>query len=246
VTHLKRGTVDVILFAFPHVLLCGKDVISKAQELRGVWLGTGARSAHNAPDSTTLPDAEVRAAIHRIAQGDAEAFEIIFARHRDEVFRTAWRMTSNFDDAMDVTQEVFVRVFYALRSWKGRVRFATWLNRIACNTAIDYLRRRRRNLRYTELVFESASDNEPDSRAQIEQLPTALSTAELNELRTILEAAISRLSGQQRKCFVLRHYQELSIKEIAATIGRSQGSVKRHLYRAVMRLRKILCTTLKE
>lgn len=187
----------------------------------------------------------MRSAIQCILQGETEAFEIIVNRHREEVFRTVWRMTNNFDDAMDVTQEVFLRVFYALRSWRGRVRFSTWLNRIVCNTAIDYLRRQRRATRYSDQLLKEAYRSGDSSLAeQFEEDALALTNIELKELRTILQGAISRLPGQQRRCFVLRHYQDLSIKEISRTIGCSQGTVKRHLYRAVLRLRKILSKTL--
>jgi RNA polymerase sigma-70 factor (ECF subfamily) len=244
--HVIAGEKDflgVILFRLRCVLLL-EMVFGRPRASNAAAAEKRREQTSDVPEMPMGPDAEVRSAIQRIAEGDAEAFEIITTRHRDNVFRTAWRMTNNFDDAMDVTQEVFIRVFYALRSWKGRVRFSTWLNRIVCNTAIDYIRRQRRSSRYTERALENVSSDDASPEIQTAQPAAALTNAELNELRQILHEAISRLSGQQRRCFVLRHYQELSIKEIADSIGCSQGSVKQHLYRAMIRLRAILCKTL--
>jgi len=176
----------------------------------------------------------------RILGGETACFEEIVALHRQHVFHIAWRMAQNYEDALDITQEVFLRAFRALRSWHGRARFSTWLHRIAVNATIDYIRRQTKYRTATESFEEIAPENVAaiEARNVPHDQPRRLAYAA--ELRREILAAVRRLPRRQRQAFVLRHYHECSIRDIAAVLNITEGAVKRHLYRAARRLRKDL------
>ena len=198
-------------------------------------------SASGAPATHKVVEDDLYITTREILRGDKERFEEIVERFRMYVYQIAWKMTTNYDDAMDITQEVFLRVYRALSSWKGRSKFSTWLHRIAVNTTIDYLRR---NSRYAKTFVEGQEreDSEDLDRKLREGVTheTPSRALELKELRCAIYSAVVKLPGRQRKCFVLRHYYGLPIKEIAEILGCSEGTVKRHLYRALQRLRTLL------
>lgn len=176
-----------------------------------------------------------------ILKGNTERFEEIVERFRMYVYQMAWKVTSNYDDAMDITQEVFLRAYRALSSWKGRSKFSTWLHRIALNTTIDFLRRTRRHAR--EFVRGAEDENSEDLHRKLQEgvtHETPSRVLELKELRCAIYSAVAKLPSRQRKCFILRHYYGLPIKEISEILGCSEGTVKRHLYRSVQRLRILL------
>jgi RNA polymerase sigma-70 factor (ECF subfamily) len=198
-----------------------------------------------APDPARLP-AEQH--FHEIAQairaGDSARYEEIVNLFRDRVYRIAWRIAQNAEDALDITQEVFLRAFRALGSWHGRARFSTWLHRIAVNASIDFIRRQAKHRDMTE----SLDDMAPERLAAIERRNAPAEQprrqAYASELRREIHAAVRRLPSRQRRSFVLRYYHECSIREISAVMAISEGAVKRHLYRAARRLRVDLAARL--
>lgn len=186
-------------------------------------------------------ESEIREIVDKILAGEKELFDKIMTRYRSQIFHMAWKMTNHYDDALDVTQMVFLRVFQALNSWKGKSKFSTWLYRIAMNSSIDYLRRysKHEKKRVHELddgdkknlyetILEGVSKDDP--RRHLELL----------ELRKKIQSAVAQLKGKQRKCFMLRHYHDHSIKEIAEIMSCSDGTVKRHLHRAAQKLKILL------
>ncbi len=198
-------------------------------------------TASGAPATRKVVEDELYITTREILRGDTERFEEIVERFRMYVYQIAWKMTTNYDDAMDITQEVFMRVYRALSSWKGRSKFSTWLHRIALNTTIDYLRRNRRHVReFVRLAEEEDSEDLGRKLQEGVTHETPSRVLELKELRCAIYSAVVKLPSRQRKCFVLRHYYVLPIKEIAEILGCSEGTVKRHLYRALQRLRTLL------
>jgi len=179
--------------------------------------------------------------VKAVLAGKKERFEEIFVLFHNMVFFLAWNLTGNYDDAMDVVQECFLRVFRALCSWKKKAKFATWLHRIAINTAIDYIRREAKHQakRLTSSGFEDM-DEEIDRLAQGVETRTPLTELQQKELRRRILYAVNQLGGRQRQCFILRYYSDLDIKEIAQVVGCAQGTVKRHLFRARKRLQEWL------
>jgi RNA polymerase sigma-70 factor (ECF subfamily) len=179
--------------------------------------------------------------VKAVLAGKKERFEEIFVLFHNMVFFLAWNLTGNYDDAMDVVQECFLRVFRALCSWKKKAKFATWLHRIAINTAIDYIRREAKHQakRLTSSGFEDM-DEEIDRLAQGVETRTPLTELQQKELRRRILYAVNQLGGRQRRCFILRYYSDLDIKEIAQVVGCAQGTVKRHLFRARKRLQEWL------
>ena len=185
-----------------------------------------------------------RGLVAAVLAGDTSRFEEIVTLFRERVFRIAWKMAQNHEDALDITQEVFLRAFRALRSWRGLARFSTWLHRITVNASIDYIRRQAKH----HATTESFEDMEPDRLAAAEakcarsDSPRRLAYAA--EVRREIFEAVRRLPSRQRRCFVLRHYHECSIRDVAAVLAISEGAVKRHLHRAARRLRRELAARL--
>jgi len=189
-------------------------------------------------------EAYFREVVRAVLAGEAARFEEIVNLFRERLYRVAWRIARDPEDALDITQEVFLRAFRALCSWHGQARFSTWLHRIAINASIDYLRRQARQRDATE----SLDAMPPEQKAAIECRHAAPDQprrqAYARELRQEILAAVRRLPPRQRRCFVLRYYHECAVREIAAVLGISDGAVKRHLYRAARRLRKELSARL--
>jgi RNA polymerase sigma-70 factor (ECF subfamily) len=171
----------------------------------------------------------------RLAAGDREALAPLMERHYRRLYRIALAYLRNADDALDAVQETFVKAFQNAGRWDGSAEVGPWLSRIAVNHAIDrYRRGKRRRATITPL-----GDDDHDER---------VATGELSPERRVhgrevgerIARALRSLPERQRTVFVLRHYDELSLEEIAATLELSLGTVKSSLHRAVYRLRERL------
>jgi len=184
-------------------------------------------------DITSNSDSEPAALIGRFQSGELDAFDQIVDRYQDYVYSLAYQFTRNCDDAYDISQEVFVKVFKSLGGLRDNSTFKSWLRRVTVNACIDYLRQRSNgegssdslDLQY---MNTGGSAELPDSPMQV------------RELQDVILKAVDRLPEKQRKVFVLRHYKHLSLQEIASTMNRSQGTVKANLFHATRRLRKLL------
>lgn len=176
--------------------------------------------------------------IERFQQGDTSAFDILFTRYQKRTYRLVQRFVTNPEDASDLTQDAFIRAYQGLSDFKSQCQFYSWLYRITVNICIDFLRKQARS----EVLLYESEDAEEDAIASIAD-PHAESpakAAENKELRAHIRKAIRRLPPKQRQIFVLRHRDGLSLKDIAATVGRSDGTVKAHLLHANRNLRKFL------
>lgn len=180
--------------------------------------------------------------VQRARQGDDESFELIVDQYREEMYHMAWRLTRNTEDALDIVQEIFLRAYRALHSFRGKSSFATWLHRIAVTTALDYLRREQRHQR-------GRVQGSDDADAEMQPDPiTTLAVTEATpadhvlkaQVHRALQAAIAELPHRQREVVILRYYHELSLEEIAEVLRCGVGSVKSHLFRAQLRLRILL------
>lgn len=171
--------------------------------------------------------------------GDRRAFDDLVERYKDIVYAVAYRFTKDQDLALDLGQEVFVRAYRGIRSFKGRSSFSTWLYRIAMNTCIDYTRKRSRSVEsriVPEEVAEYAGSEPLTERRQYGPDDRALSS----ELGEQIQAAIDALPEYHKTVFVLREIEQLSYKEIAEVVGCSIGTVMSRLHYARKKLRVML------
>lgn len=180
------------------------------------------------------------AELSRARAGDAEAFRCLVERHARGVFRLAFRMLGNEEDAEDVVQEAFLKAWSRLHQFEARSGFGAWLRRIAANCAYDSLRRRKR----TPLAAGPWTDDEGGEVDPLLELPSPIPSAERElwgaQLRARLGAALQALSPLERAAFTLRHLEERPIAEIARTLGCDDNNAKQSVFRAVRKLRRAL------
>lgn len=175
--------------------------------------------------------------IERTLAGDDSAFASIVGRYQRRIFRVAFAIVREETDADVVTQDTFVQAFTSLARFEGRAELETWLTRIAINRARDVLRRRR-VVRFFSLSPDPEADEpmlEPvDDRPDPERQFASV------QLRRAIHRAERGLSAQQKTIFRLRHYEDLSLEEIADHLGLKSGTVRAHLFRAIHKIRKEL------
>lgn len=179
-----------------------------------------------------------RAIVERVVKGDVEAFGILVERYQDRIYSAVHNYVSNPDDAVDIAQDTFVKAYAKLRSFDSSSAFYTWLYRIAVNTAIDFLRRRKSrpadsldDEKFTTAGFEPASRNPRSNPERV---------AILGEQRTALRASIGRLSNKLRAVLVLHDVEGLSQEEVARILRIPVGTVKSRVSRARAELRNLL------
>lgn len=177
--------------------------------------------------------------VRRWRDGEEEAFSQIYTRYRRRVFSTAYRIMRDAEDARDVTQEVFLKVYRSLPGWDpDRASLSTWLFRLAANHSIDCWRSRRRRL-------SAEVRAEPGDAALARKIAGGIVRSphralEAKEAAGIVERCIEDLPALQRRFVILRYFRELSLGEIAALEGRSIGTVKGLLHRATRSVRRKL------
>ncbi len=169
--------------------------------------------------------------IQRARGGDLPAFRQIVEEYKMMVYRLALDMTGNPDDADDISQEVFLRAYKSLASFRGESKIRTWLYRIAVNICLDH--RSKKNSRLVELRDDMEGD-ENIARDLHQPLPDM--SAGSHMIQGHIQKALEKLSPRERSVFVLRHYNDMSLKEIAATLSVTLGTVKSTLFRAVEKL----------
>ena len=179
--------------------------------------------------------ADDRELMARLARGDSDALAPLVERHQRRLYRIALGYLRQREDALDVVQEAFVKVFQAASRWDGSADAGPWLSRVTVNLSIDRWRRnKRRGQTFSPLV-------EGDHLEVLEDLgPAPDRGVHGREAGERLERALGELPERQRAVVVLRHYQELSLEEIATTLGMSLGTVKSSLHRALHRMRGTL------
>lgn len=189
-------------------------------------------------------DAEL---VRRAKAGDLAAFEALVFRHERQIYTLAWRLVQNQQDAEDVTQQTFLGALEGLAGFREAARFTTWLNRIATYAALKILRKRR-GLNTVPLEAASAAAEDyaslprPEYIADWRESPERL--VERNEIRELLDAALTRLDDKHRLVFILRDVEGLSVAETAAALGLTEGNVKVRLLRARLQLREQLTRVL--
>jgi RNA polymerase sigma-70 factor, ECF subfamily len=172
----------------------------------------------------------------RLAAGDREALAPLMERHHRRLYRVALAYLRQPDDALDAVQETFVKAFVHAPRWDGAAEVAPWLTRIAVNQSIDMYRRGRRRQAREEPLDDAAGAPRPLAVAD----PSPERRTMGREIGERVGSALRTLPERQRAVFVLRHYEELSLDEIAQTLDMSLGTVKSALHRAIARMRERL------
>jgi RNA polymerase sigma-70 factor (ECF subfamily) len=178
---------------------------------------------------------EVRT-IHRAQQGDAAAFESIYRRHCRRVYSLCLRMIGNPAEAEDLTQDVFLRVFRKIQTFRGESAFSTWLHRLAVNVVLMHLRKKK----LTAAALDETTRSDEDGVAAGSEVggPDMLLTGLID--RVNLKRAVEKLPTAQKIVFVLHDIHGYRHQEIAEIMGSSVGTSKGYLHRARMRLRDLL------
>lgn len=184
--------------------------------------------------------------IERIKSGDQAAFGLLLEKYQKRAYYFCLRLVSRPEDAEDLAQEGFVKVFKNLKAFRGTASFQTWFYQILLNLCRSYHRHRYLVNRFTfnftrmdgedEELEQSLETSVPDQSLDTD--PQRLINNE--ELKLLLEKALQSLPRQQKEIFALKHFEELKISEIAGITGLAEGTVKTHLFRAVQRLQEIL------
>jgi RNA polymerase sigma-70 factor (ECF subfamily) len=182
-------------------------------------------------------EVEAGGAVERAQSGDSDAFRLLVEQHSRAIFRLAFRMTGNEQDAEDVVQETFLRAYRQLSRYEARSSFSTWLYRIASNYALDLIRMRKRH----EDRRERGSSEDHDILQTVpETSPGPDRVLYGSQVKDKVNAALDELSAQERAAFVLRHFDGLSIEEIGHSLGTGTNATKHSIFRAVQKLRKSL------
>jgi RNA polymerase sigma-70 factor (ECF subfamily) len=168
--------------------------------------------------------------VKRFQNGDESRFNLLVQRHREEVYRLAFRFMRNHADADDVAQETFLRAYRSLGRFRGESSFKTWIYRIAVNTAYNYL-----NSPHASRRAEIEADT-PDESVEAE----GLRRLEEKDLSRRLKRAVDRLPDRQRQTVILKVYQELKFREIAQVMNCREGTAKANFFHGMRRLKREL------
>lgn len=173
--------------------------------------------------------------VKKTQDGDSDAFGELVLKYQKRIYDIAYSFTHNVEDAYDLSQEIFLKAFKAIDRFQDNSAFYTWLYRIAKNAGIDYIRRQKRKnlMSFGDITAMNRLCKEQPQNQPIHQV-------ERDELNEQIKKSISKLPTRQKQVFVLKHYKELKLREIAETLGLSIGTVKAHHFNAVRRLRKNL------
>jgi RNA polymerase sigma-70 factor, ECF subfamily len=176
--------------------------------------------------------------VRRTLRGDKEAFEMIVRRYQQPIVNYVGRMVREREMALDFSQEIFLKVYSSLRSYRPRYKFSTWLFKIASNFMIDYWRKKKLP---TTSLDQSPDEDDDGRRIQVaDEAPSIGLRYEMKELRGRIEAALDRLPPAFRELFVWRHVNGLSYEEMAEIKGLPVGTVKNRVFQAKEMMRRLL------
>jgi RNA polymerase sigma-70 factor (ECF subfamily) len=175
------------------------------------------------------------AAIERAKQGDAQAFQELYDKHKRRVYSLCLRMTANTAEAEDLTQEAFLQLYRKIGTFRGESAFSTWLHRLSVNVVLMHLRRKSLPVVSLEETTQVGEDDTPKKDFGAEDLALAGSIDRLQ-----LQKAVNDLPPGYRTIFVLHDIEGYEHNEIAGIVGCSIGNSKSQLHKARMKLRDLL------
>jgi RNA polymerase sigma-70 factor (ECF subfamily) len=183
------------------------------------------------PEGDDQDELEVKAIISRVKGGDKRAFSELVDRYRNQVAALAYKMVGDYDEAADITQNVFVKTSQNIWRYDESKRFYTWLYRITVNASIDYMRKHRRHRHEPlENVYETVENHRDNPESLYRTV----------QLREFITAATERLNGKQKSAFILRDLEGCHIDDVANIMEMPEATVRWYLHRARQKIKKDL------
>ena len=176
--------------------------------------------------------------VRKVLAGDVNAFEQLVIENQKSVYNLALKIMKNESDALDLSQDVFLKAYTNLENFRGDSRFSVWLYRLAYNACIDASRKSKAGMNISLTVQDEDSESAELDLTDNKPLPEE--ETERRETQLEVQAAIQELPEDQRKIIVMREFSDMAYEDIAATLGISVGTVKSRLSRARKNLAKIL------
>ena len=174
--------------------------------------------------------------LDRCLAGEDSAWEALLKAHSRKIYNLCYRFTGRVEEAEDVTQEVFIKVFQTLKSYHAaQGSFGTWLNRVARNHLVDHYRRARK-----DRVTSSLEDELPEAEQQPSPHMEPTGQVESRERREVLQQGLDKLSPDLREAVILRDLHDLDYEEIAQVLSVPQGTVKSRINRGRLELGRVL------
>lgn len=173
--------------------------------------------------------------VERFQNGDTTAFNLLANKYQKKIYDIVYYYIRNIDDSYDLCQEIFGKVFKSLGRFKKKSSFYTWLYSITINACIDY---KRKSSRFQTISVDELKGSRELPSRNSDYSPDEI--LELEELKILIDKAIEKLPPKQKIVFILKRYEELSIEEIASILGKSEGTVKAHLFHATQKLMELL------
>ncbi|MFK7813930.1 MAG: RNA polymerase sigma factor [Maribacter sp.] len=174
--------------------------------------------------------------IDAINSGNTKSFSVLVDRYKHMVFTLASKILKNHEEAEEVAQDVFVKAYTALITFKGDSKFSTWLYKIAYYRSLDELKKQKRRL--------NTSSIDSDAEFHLSEMENALDTLEANERKHAIKSAIEELPPDDAVVITLHYFEDLSLKEIAAIMNLESNTVKVRLFRSRKRLARLLASKL--
>ncbi len=187
------------------------------------------------PDKSAVPDQKL---VRQAQRGDMIAFEELVLRHRDKIFARAFSMMRNEEEAVDLSQEAWVKGWQRLKQFQGDSSFVTWMTRIVINLCLDQLRKQKRHRMESIEMMEEESGGVERQMPVVQVNPTA--GLERAELRQRIDKALGQLSMEHRTVLILHEFEELEYKEIAKRMQCSIGTVMSRLFYARRKMANLL------
>lgn len=178
------------------------------------------------------------AIVKKVLNGDVNAFELLVIDNQKSVYNLALKILKNESDALDVSQDVFLKAYTNLKFFRGDSRFSVWLYRLAYNACIDATRKSKAAMNVSLTVTDE--DNATTEIELVDVRPLPERELERRETQREVQEAIEKLPEEQRKIIVMREFSDMSYEDIATSLNISVGTVKSRLSRARKSLAKIL------
>ncbi|MCE2393164.1 sigma-70 family RNA polymerase sigma factor [Candidatus Poribacteria bacterium] len=200
------------------------------------------RNTSSIPSTHTSLPTDEKELVERFQDGEHEVFNELVNRYHGKIYNLVYKYVHNSETAKDLSQEIFIKAYRALPNFKRQSAFYSWLYRIAINLCIDFIRQQKRG---QTLSFEDLPTGSNDEVTLNDVNPLPPDQIETKELGQIIGQAVQQLPPKQQHVFNLRYHDGLQLKEIAAQLDRSEGTIKAHLHHAHKRLRTLLIPYLK-
>lgn len=184
------------------------------------------------------------ALVRMAQQGDMQAFEELVARYRDKIYARAFSMMRSEEDAIDLSQEAWVKAWQRLGQFQGESSFGTWMTRVVINLCLDQIRKQKRHRTESLEALDEESGGVERQMPVMTVNPTA--GLEREELRNRIDQALSQLSREHRTVLILHEFEEMEYKEIAKAMECSIGTVMSRLFYARRKLAALLANLNRE